>query len=187
MLENYRRHKEFNPSIAERVVDQAREKGIGYVLSTVSDEARELYLGSRAVASECHRAKGFLRFSVCGGLLVAKAEFEHNTIDIVLKHFMLRFPRGKVVIISDGKAHVGEGGRVREESPKGYITSLKRPKTGDEAEWGRFYNSQYIEARRNRRLAMRAVPKKFWKRFGIKEGAKIDKGMPSVTLGDFME
>jgi probable DNA metabolism protein len=185
-IDNYRRHKDFNPAIVERVIKQARERGMAYVISTVSDEARALYLGSRDVAGECHRAQGFLRFNVHGNLLVARAEFEHNVVDLILKHFMVRFPKKKVVIICGGLAFVGDGDHIKRENPKSYTTFLNEAQHEEDVEWNAFYNSQYIDARRNRRLAMRSVPKKLWKRFGIKEGVKIDKGIPSVTLEDFM-
>jgi probable DNA metabolism protein len=184
-LEFYKRSRHFKPRVAERVLAQAKDKGIEYVLSNVSSEARELYKGSREAICESHRAKGFLRFNEAGGILVAKAEFEHDIIECLLRHFMGRFPQKRIVIISNGEANIGENGEISKGPANEYLSSVYNKEANDEL-WDAFYKSQYIEPRRNRKLAMKAVPKKYWKRFGIREAVSIDKGIFEKTLFDFI-
>ncbi len=182
----YKRHKEFDSGLVSKVLKQADEHGAEYVISNISDESRELYTKSREVGCESHRAQGFLRFSEAGEALIAKAEFEHDIIDIVLDHFMKRFPRKKLVIISRGKAYVGERGLVVIEDPFKYNFGDVSIKRAADLDWQAYYDSQYIEARRNRKLAMSHVPKKIWKKFGIAEGNKIDKGIIACKLTSFI-
>jgi probable DNA metabolism protein len=185
MVFNYKRSKDFNPRLLEKVLKQVDEFGVDYVLSVVSDEAREFYKGARASGRESHQSQAFLRFKEHDNMLIAKAEFENDIVDIVLDHFMHRFPTKKVVIICNNTAYVGENYTITEESPEIYTTFLTKEKAKKDELWETFYNSQYIEARRNRKLAMKSLPKKYWKRFGIEEASKIDKGIPTTTLLDY--
>jgi probable DNA metabolism protein len=185
-VENYKRHKDYNPRTLEKVLEQVDGKGVSYVLSAVSDEAREVHLKSRQVGCECHRAVSYLRFQESGDCLVTKAEFEHDIIEGVMNHFTKRFPRNKIVIIQEGVAYVGFGDKIIQEDPSTYLKTYKKQKPESDELWNRFYDSQYIPARRNRKLAMKAVPKKLWKRFDIPEGEKIDKGIEAVTLLEYI-
>jgi probable DNA metabolism protein len=182
----YKKSQGFNPNLLNKVLAQAEEKGMQYILSNISDEAKKFYKGARAAMCECHQAKGFLRFQEHGDLLIAKAEFEHNIIDSLMRHFMDRFPMKKVVILSDGKAHVGEDSELREEVIGKYLPLMVSEKKEKDELWETFYDSQYIESRRNRKLAMKSVPKKYWKQFDMPEALKIDKGIPQVTLASFI-
>jgi len=184
-ISNYRRHKKFNPKLVEKVLEQVEEHESEYVVSNVSKEARELFKRSREVGWESRYAIQYLRFKEGDDFLVSEAEFEHDVIDLILPHFMDRFPSKKIVIVSAGKAHVGKHGEIWTEDTKKYSKALAKQNEPEE-DWERFYNSQYLEARRNRRLAMKAVPKKLWKKFNISEGVKIDKGIEAVTLQDYI-
>jgi len=182
----YRRHKEFNPRLVEDVAEQAREHGFEYIVSCVSEEAKELHYKSRAVGCEIHRAHSFLRFQEKGDALVAKGDFEHDIVDLVLDHFMMRFPRKKIVLLTDGKAYVGERRIVSLDDPAKYALERTSQSRLAEPDWEAYYDSQYIEARRNRKLAMRHVPKKLWKQFGMKEGVKLDQGLITAKLSSFI-
>lgn len=182
----YMKSKEFDPKTLERVLGQEKEYGAEYVMATVSDESREFYLKARGVAGEAHRAKAFLRFEVCGDVLVAKADFENNINEMVLEHFMRRFPKKKVVLITREGAFVGKGGTMAIETAEKYLSLASSAKQDRDIEWETFYDSQYIETRRNRKLAMKNVPKKLWKKYGLMEGEKIDRGIPGMSLANFM-
>jgi probable DNA metabolism protein len=185
-IEFYKRSKYFKGGLVDKVLKQVDEKGFSYVLSNVSDEARELYRGSRAAGGECHQAKGFLRFQEQEKILLAKADFEHNIEDCLLRHFMDRFPMKKVVILSRGIAYVGQDGLISKENQERYLDLYVKPTEEKDPLWEVFYDSQHLETRRNRKLAMKAVPKKYWKRFNMPEAVKIDKGLPSCTIIDFI-
>ncbi len=116
---------------------------------------------------------------------------------------MSRFPMKKVVIVSGGGALVGCGGRMMREDAewykgakwgrtdgnalRGFVQSGEQAGQGaKDPLWEAFYLSQNIDARRNRKLAIKNVPKKLWKQFGIGEASLIDHGVPTVRLTDFM-
>jgi len=190
MSDSYRRHKDFDPALLGKVLKQAEEKGAGYVTATISDEARKVYRCASAVGCESHLATGYLRFKeLVENELVARADFEHDVVDIVLSHFMRRFPMKKVVIISNDVAYAGQNNRIFKEPASMYAEvsgQTDQKPAGADAEWITYYDSQYIEARRNRKLAMRHIPKKLWKKFGLEEASKIDKGILGNTLSDFL-
>jgi len=183
---NYRRHNEFKKALLDKVMAQSKEKGIEYVLSNISDEARELYKRSREVMCEAHYAISYLRFKEDNGTLIAKADFDHAIERQVLLHFIRRFPKKKIVIISKSKAYVSEGLSMRIEDTKKYQPPKDIEIKEKDELWETFYNSQYIPARRNRKLAMSHIPKKLWKKFGITEGKKIDHNIPNADLTYFM-
>ncbi|MFQ6089467.1 MAG: DUF4130 domain-containing protein [Candidatus Methanofastidiosia archaeon] len=170
-----------NLSLIRRVLKQAEENGLEYVLSNISKEARELYRRYRAVQGEVHKAHGFLRFEVYGDVYITKARFEHRVEDMVLSLFMRKYPEKFVVLISK-KAWVGFGGEIRVFES----VDLRKSRAARDELWEAYYNSAYIEKRRNRKHAMHAVPKKFWRRFGMAEGLKIDKGIQKGTLEEWL-
>jgi probable DNA metabolism protein len=182
----YRLHKAYNPKIESVVRYQADAYGVSYVISTVSKESRELYKKSRQVSSEIHRYISFMRLIRSGDKLVGKAEFEHNTEELVLAHFKKRFPQKKIVLLSGAYAFVTECGGIKKESAMGYLKLFEKEYRGDDSIWQTFYDSQYIEARRNRKLALRCIPKKLWKSLSISEAYKLDRGIEGMNLTDFI-
>ena len=94
----------------------------------------------------------------------------YRIADLAVWHFVRRFPEYTIVIIAPEGAAVVREGRFRWESPAQYEEFLKED-TFD-AWWQAFYKSQYISERRNRRLAMKGVPKKYWAL--VTEGQAID-------------
>ena len=49
-----------------------------------------------------------------------------------------------------------------------------------------FYDVHYIPSRRNKKLASKYIPKKFAKRFKMKEGIKIECGIQKTKLDLFL-
>lgn len=189
-IASYRRNGRYDPSLLTKILNQKEEFGIDYVLSKVSKEARRFHDMAREVTSEAHRAQSFLRFNVIGDAIITKTSFEHEIADLVLDHFAKRFPKKTVVIIESDNAHVAEGGdrKICESGP--YLKMLekspaeKRDSEGDI--WSSFYDSQFIESRRNKKLAQKCIPKKLWKKYDIKEGVKIQYGISKIKLSDFI-
>jgi probable DNA metabolism protein len=192
-------------TLALKVLRRCLVEGPNIIMSQVTLEGREIYKRSRKVRCEYHKACGFLRLHVSGGFLFAEAEFEHAVEDLVVRFWSKRYPEKTIVLFSKGKwkplAYIGRRGKVRVvegekvtvlrsmmAEVKETTTEIKDPKeTDDEAQriYEVFYDAQYIPARRNKKLATRFVPKKFSKRFRMKEGVKIACGIQETKLDLF--
>lgn len=163
-----------NPNllIALCVLNQALVQGIGVVMGKLTPEAEQFYCRARQVFAECHRVKGFIRFSPLKGnskVLVGRAEFQHNIADMVLKHFRQRYPEEKVIILRGDKALYLEGTKVIQKDREKMRLNFDEKEFDDF--WSTFYDSQVIENRLNKKLAKKHIPKKLWS--WVPEGHKL--------------
>ncbi len=192
--------------LALKVLRQCLVEGLEIVLSQVTWEGREIYKRVRRVQCECHKGRGFLRLKVVGRFLVGEAEFEHEVEDLVVKFWSERYPRKIVVLFSKGKrepmAYIESKGDVylvKGEKVNGLRNLLKEAgkkvmDTSDSIEKNKeiekiyetFYDVHYIPSRRNKKLASQFIPKKFAKRFKMKEGIKIERGIQKTKLDLFL-
>lgn len=176
-----------NFSMVLKVLDQALDKGPEYVTAKISKEARELYSRSSKVRTEIRRARDLVRLEPKDDMLVGRGRFEHAVEDLVVLYFSERYPENKLVLVSKGRAFVCSEGELWIESADKYGTPYGKKKgkrDGDfDRYWEAYYDSQYITGRRNRKLALRGLPKKYWD--WVEEGWKIDHGIPGVKLEDF--
>ena len=120
---------------------------------------------SKRVGSENHSYKGLLRFrELEGGILFAEFKPENDILMFLAPHFIRRLPKEKFVIAdtarkkcvfySDGQAEFME------------IESLSL-KDSDAEEffkeaWKKFYKSVAIDERRNEKLMISNMPKRYW-------------------------
>ncbi len=151
--------------IIDRAIEQVNEKGISYVLCKVSDEARKFKSLARQVSAERYRATAFMRLQPIDQYRVLMGEFElrHNTAELIMLHFMKRFPRYKIMLVFGSEVYIGSNGEIFKEKIDRKKVVL--PKAVDEFEkyWFAYYKSQYIPERRNLRYLKRMIPKKYWK------------------------
>jgi probable DNA metabolism protein len=151
--------------IIDKVIDQAEQKGISYVLCKVSAEARKFIHLARQVSAERYRATAFLRLQPIDQYKVLMGEFElrHHTAELIMLHFMKRFPQYTIILIFGDEAVIGKNGAIqREKIDRKKITLPKQP---DEFEkyWLAFYKSQFIPERLNLKYLKRMIPKKYWR------------------------
>ena len=192
--------------LALNVLKQCLLKGARIVLSQVTGEGREIYKRVRKVQCECNKGMGFLRLKATERFLVGEAEFEHEVEDLVVKFWSERYPGKIVVLFSKGKrepiAYIGSKGDVyfvKGEKVNGLRNLLKEAgkkvmDTDDSIEKNKeiekiyetFYDVHYIPSRRNKKLASQFIPKKFAKRFKMKEGIKIECGIQKTKLDLFL-
>jgi len=150
--------------------------------------------------------RGFLRLKVVGRFLVGEAEFEHEVEDLVVKFWCERYPRKIVVLFYKGNkesmAYIGSKGEVclvkgekvndlrklLREGEKRVMNTDDSIETNKEIEkiYETFYDVHYIPSRRNKKLVSRFIPKKFAKRFNMKEGIKIECGIQKTKLDLFL-
>ncbi|HTY13687.1 MAG TPA: DUF4130 domain-containing protein, partial [Candidatus Omnitrophota bacterium] len=76
--------------VIDRAIEQAKEKGISYVLCKVSNEARKFHSLARQVSAERYRATAFMRLQPIDryGVLMGEFELKHNTAELIMLHFM---------------------------------------------------------------------------------------------------
>lgn len=153
-----------NAALVLRVMIQALEKGPDFVLSRVSSEARTMFNRSRRVCMELHRAYGFIRLNPVHykerEVMVARAEFEHNIYDLVLRYFAQRQGNVPVYIIDNNFGYFLSKGKAAVLPVNDLPFNL--PQDLFQEYWNAYYDSQFIEGRKNLALARKHIPKKYW-------------------------
>jgi probable DNA metabolism protein len=151
--------------IIDKAIEQAKTKGISFVLCKVSDEARKFMKLAREVGAEKYRATSFIRLTPIDRHKVLFGEFEtrHQTAELIMLHFMRRFPRFNIMIVFGEDVYIGRDNEIYKE--KIDRKKIELPKETDEYEkyWLAFYRSQFIPERKNLRYLKRMIPKKYWK------------------------
>lgn len=148
-------------SIIFKAVEDAFAKGIEYCLKGASVNSKKLNSLCREVNHEVYRMMGFIRFKPAGKkCLVAKPLLFHDTVDLILREFQGRYPNHRVVIISDSGSKAVADGKIFEVHKEDYEKYLKDDIY--DTVWEEYYRSQYIEPRKNMRLAAAKIPKKYW-------------------------
>ena len=148
-------------SIILKAVEDAFTKGINYCLQGASIHSKKLHSLCSDVNHEVYRMMGFIRFKPAGEkCLVAKPLLYHDTADLILREFQGRYPNHRVVIIAGSQSRAIENDNIFDVSSDDYEKYLKED-IYDSA-WEEYYKSQYIEPRKNMRLAAAKIPKKYW-------------------------
>jgi probable DNA metabolism protein len=135
------------------------------VLCKVSDEAKRFFRLAREVGAERYRATAFIRLQPVDQRRVLFGEFEikHQTGELIMLHFMKRFPQYNIIIVFGNEVYIGRNKEIfRKKLDRKKIII---PKELDEFEkyWLAFYRSQFIPERKNLRYLKRMIPKKYWK------------------------
>jgi probable DNA metabolism protein len=157
-----------NPSkyaVIDKAIAQAREKGVSYVLCNVSNEARKFMKLARAVGAEKYRATAFMRLQPIDQHRVLYGEFaiEHQTAELIMLHFMKRFPRYNIMIVFNGEVYIGRNKEIFQQALGQKKVTLPKAPDDFERYWLAFYRSQYIPERRNIKYLKRMIPQKYWR------------------------
>ena len=93
-------HNKKSVDLIVEAIKQAEEKEISYVLCKISDEAKKMRDWARQVKIERMKAISFIRLKPINerGILVGQFEVRHNTEELILLHFMKRFPTFKIAL-----------------------------------------------------------------------------------------
>lgn len=127
------------------------------------------------VRRESHRMKAFVRFKLSGDkLYYAMIEPDHNVLPLVAEHFKQRYADQRWLIYDTRRKygiyydlHAVE--EVRLHFQEGLSATLNNFDLCDEREelfqalWCRYYKSVNIKARKNMRLHMQHLPRRYWK------------------------
>ena len=142
-------------------LEQAIRYGHAYCLCGIGDVSRIFVARTRAVWHEVHRMVGFIRFNpATDNTLVTTPRLYHNTADLILHKISVKYPKNRLVVLLADKALVIENGKLTSVARHEYEQYANDDSF--EKAWDTYYNSQYIEARKNIRLAQRVIPRKYW-------------------------
>ena len=151
--------------VIDAAIEEARQKGLSYVLCKVSTAARQFMKLARQVGAEKYRATAFMRLQPIDQqkVLFGEFEIEHQTAELIMLHFMRRFPRYNIMIVFNNEVYIGRGKEIFREKIDRQKIVLPREADEYEKYWLAFYRSQFIPERKNLRYLKRMIPKKYWK------------------------
>lgn len=147
--------------------------------------ARQFYLRVKEVMGEYHRLNAFIRFEAYPEyLLVSEVRAEHDVLDLMFNYFRRRYP-DYIIVLNTGedcnlstrrsdiqfpqlKVRRNYWYFAREQYSLDEIRAMIRVQLPEILAlddfsphlWECYYDSQYIKARKNLRLARKAIPKK---------------------------
>jgi probable DNA metabolism protein len=169
-----------NVDSTEELVEYVEKEGEELLEALTTEMARKAYRFAREVGSEIHRMKSFTRLKFTrSGILYGKLENKHDIEDVVVRFFARRFPDFVIVLESWRGCYIcgknfdrvvfadEELKEVVERLDKSMIGKMDLEQIGDlEKIWEEFYNSQYINSRKNLKLFGKSIPKKYhtWER-----------------------
>jgi probable DNA metabolism protein len=147
-----------------------------YFKNMLDDHSFELYQVSRKVSFEIHRFQGFVRFQeTSDGLFFAAIEPDHDILSLLAPHFARRYGNQSWVIY-DRKRDKGIFWKKPEmheiiltDKQFNSITGdiLQHVKSEDEdlyrSLWKAYYKAINIPERKNTRLMLRLLPRRYWK------------------------
>jgi len=151
--------------IIDKVIEQVTEKGFTYVLCKISAEAKKFRELARQVRWEYGRAISFIRLKPVDQHRVLFGEFEikHQTAEMIMQHFMERFPQYNIMLVFGEDVYIGRDNEIFKEKINRKKVVLPQKKDEFEKYWLTFYKTQFIPQRRNIRYLKRMIPKKYWK------------------------
>lgn len=137
------------------------------VMNMLADDVvNRLFKAVKHLNNESHLLKGFIRFSVFNGGLVAEIEPKNYVLPLLVQHFCERYPEENFLIYD--KTH-GMALIYQPHEPAIIpIENLQIPEP-EEAElyfrklWKLFYNTIEVEGRHNPKCRMSHMPKRYWK------------------------
>ena len=161
----------------------------------LDDHSFDLYQISRKVSFEIHRFQGFVRFQETSeGLLFAAIEPDHDILSLLAPHFVRRFGSQNWVIY-DQRRDKG----VLYQKPELLEITLTNKQlntiTGEilhsiqsedenlyRSLWKAYYKAINIPERKNTRLMLRLLPRRYWKYLPEKQSNVADKNEPENFL-----
>ena len=147
-----------------------------YHKNLLDEHSFELYQTSRKVSLEVHRLTGFVRFQeTSDGLLFAAIEPDHDVLSLLAPHFTRRFGNQQWVIY-DQRRDKGIFYKKPEMIEITLSDKQLNTMTGDVHQhvksedeemyrslWKAYYKAINIPERKNTRLMLRLLPRRYWK------------------------
>ena len=141
--------------------------GAKVVKLSANDDVYRMDKALRYLQNEAHFHIEFLRFSDCGTFLAAQITPNNNVLPLIAPHFCDRFSCENFMIYD--KTH-GLGFLYQNSGHREFFNAekIELPPASEEEEayralWKRFYETIAIEGRKNERLRMTHLHKRYWK------------------------
>ena len=147
-----------------------------YYKNMLDDHSFELYQISRKVSHEIHRFHGFVRFQeTSDGLLFAAIEPDHDIVSLIAPHFARRFGnqswviydrrRDKGILFRKSELHEITLTDKQFDTISGEIRQNVKSENEDlyRSLWKAYYKAISIPERKNTRLMLRLLPRRYWK------------------------
>jgi len=152
---------------------------VKYILSTQTDvlsdytnaDILKLHQTLKMIGREKHRMEAFVRFELTkDAIYYATIEPDFNVLPLIIKHFESRYADQKWLIY-DTKRDYGiyydlnstEFVDFPEEKNALSPESLDEKENNYQVLWQDYFSSTNIKARKNTKLHLRHVPKRYWK------------------------
>ena len=165
------------------VLGQIEKSGAKAYLAQQSLESKEMKDRVRRVTGEFRRAKQFLSFNedAENKALIGKATFEHDIIDLVLRHYAKRYPGRSIAIIDNEEVHICFKDEILIDSRKRFPDRPGRKDAG--RYWMLLSDLKHLESKKDRQYYRGTLPTNYWK--WVSDGAQTYGTVPKVTLDDF--
>lgn len=134
-----------------------------YYLESADEDVIQFRNLLKRVSGEIHSFKGLLRFDEKEGILFAKFEPQNDILFFIYRHFKSRLVNEKFVIadLRRDKAVIYNG-----ERGEFFTFEMDENLKSEDAYvdlWLSFYDAVAIDERKNEKLRMQNMPKKYWK------------------------
>lgn len=147
-----------------RAIKGVFERGYGYIFSS-EKAVSEFRRIRRNVLSENHSYKGLLRFKeVEGGVMLAEFAPKNDILTLIVPHFVKRFPTINFVIadLKRGTAAMYMDGEVEFLELKKLNYKITEREQFFEEAWQDFYKAIAIAEKKNEKLMISNMPKRYW-------------------------
>lgn len=134
-----------------------------YYLESADEDVIQFRNLLKRVSGEIHSFKGLLRFDEKEGILFAKFEPQNDILFFIYRHFKSRLVNKKFAIadLRRDKAVIYNG--ERGEFFKFEMDENLKSEDAYVDLWLSFYDAVAIDERKNEKLRMQNMPKKYWK------------------------
>ena len=155
------------------------------LLSRLSDDSYlPLLKAVRLLSGEVEQFRGFTRFSDFDGVLGAEIEPKNRVLPMLRRHFCERYHNETFFLYdrTHREALLYSGGVSRIVPLKHFeMAPPDEEEAGYRRLWRRFYDTVAIEARRNEKLRMTHMPKRYWGTMTEFQGEDFFRARPQAT------
>ncbi|MBW3015425.1 DUF4130 domain-containing protein [Candidatus Woesearchaeota archaeon] len=180
VMENFElasRHAKFTEKLWEAVCEQDE----ALVLNKATKESNSLYSLHRQVANDYQRCRAFSRLKISKhGIIYGRIDPEHEIEDMVADWFLSRFPLFVILLESRRGTFINshESGFVKTKERMMKVVRMMEktlPENNmlkdliefDELSWENLYDANFIKQRKNVRLFLKNIPKKYHNNEGL--------------------